>query len=51
MFFMDIKRLGLVIRCVVITKIHLRNSFSPVIPVVKDIKGFCGITFREQRGR
>lgn len=24
---------------------------SPVIPVVKEIKEFCGITFREQRGR
>lgn len=24
---------------------------SPVIPVVKEIKGFRGITFREQRGR
>lgn len=24
---------------------------SPVIPVVKEINGFCGITFREQRGR
>lgn len=24
---------------------------SPVTPVVKEIKGFCGITFREQRDR
>lgn len=24
---------------------------SPVFPVVKEIKEFCGITFREQRGR